>query len=156
MAIRRKIKRALAIVTAGAQDALGGKAAAPAGHAAAVHQVALLPNPLEPTWIEEGKPEASSVTLSTSADALLSCGVWACTAGKFRFRHDADEIVHILAGAATVRHAGAVYRLGPGDVAHFPAGQTTYWDIPDQVRKFWVQRQPRTSLAGRLRRRLGL
>jgi uncharacterized cupin superfamily protein len=82
--------------------------------------------------------------------------MWECTAGKFKFIHDSDEIVHILEGEVTVRHGGATYALRPGDVLHVPAGFTTHWDVPKYVKKFWVQRFAERSLLGRVRSRLGL
>lgn len=116
----------------------------------------LSPNPLPTEWIEAGTPTARSVVLTQSADQLLSSGIWECTAGRFKFIHDSDEIVRIIEGKVTVRHGGTTYELGVGDVAHFPEGATTYWDIPEYVKKFWVQRAPRRSLVGRLRARLGV
>jgi uncharacterized cupin superfamily protein len=116
----------------------------------------LAPNPLPPEWIEAGTPTARSVLLTQSEDQLLSSGLWECTAGRFKFIHDSDEIVRIVEGKVTVRHGSTTYELGVGDVAHFPEGTTTYWDIPEYVKKFWVQRAPRRSLVGKLRARLGV
>lgn len=116
----------------------------------------LSPNPLPPEWIEAGTPTARSVVLTQSEDQLLSSGLWECTAGRFKFIHDSDEIVRIVEGKVTVRHGGVTHELGVGDVAHFPEGATTYWDIPEYVKKFWVQRAPRRSLVGKLRARLGV
>ncbi len=52
-----------------------------------------------------------------------------------------DETLHIISGEVFVTdHKGAVYRLGPGDMAFFPAGTRSVWHVPHEVRKLAVCR----------------
>ena len=52
-----------------------------------------------------------------------------------------DEFVCILEGEVTIREAGGIsHTLKAGDVAHFPRGLTTDWDVPKFVRKFFTLR----------------
>jgi hypothetical protein len=62
----------------------------------------------------------------------------------FKVTFALDEIVHILAGEVVVREEGPgpVRTLGPGDVAYFPMGLVTHWNVPRFVRKFFVVRVP--------------
>jgi uncharacterized cupin superfamily protein len=120
---------------------------------------ALLPRPIEPSFIEEGTPVARCVTFAESPDKRLSSGIWECTAGKFQVKFALDEIVHILEGEVRVREdgEGVVYTLRPGDAAYFPLGLTTHWDVPRFVRKFFVVRVPGgNSYVARVRRRLAI
>jgi uncharacterized protein len=105
---------------------------------------ALLPHPLAASCIEDGAPVARGTTLTESPDKRLSSGLWECSAGKFKVTFALDEIVHILAGEVVVREEGPgpVRTLGPGDVAYFPMGLVTHWNVPRFVRKFFVVRVP--------------
>ena len=95
--------------------------------------------PIEPSWIEEGTPVARARILTKSPDDRLSSGVWECTAGKFKWIYGVDEIVHILAGEVVIREEGRpAYTLSSGDVAYFPLGLVTHWDIARYVKKFFV------------------
>lgn len=64
--------------------------------------VNLTPSPIEPSWIIEGQPEATSCLLSCSADGLASTIVWHCTAGRFNWYYDFDETILILEGAVVI------------------------------------------------------
>jgi uncharacterized cupin superfamily protein len=113
-------------------------------------------HPIDPSWIEEGNPVARAVILTSSPDERFSSGVWECTAGKFRWVYGIDEVVHILEGNVTLHESGgSTYTLGPGDVAYFPLGLVTHWDVKHYVRKFFVARSPGGSRhVARLRQRL--
>jgi uncharacterized cupin superfamily protein len=112
------------------------------------------PSPLEPGWITEGTPTARSLTLAEAADGLLSCGLWDCTAGKFRYYYGCDEIIHILEGEAVVRDSSGEHTLRPGDVVYFPKGMTAFWTVPNYVRKFCIHRSRETSFLGKIRARV--
>lgn len=154
MPLRQHIKTALDTLSAVLKPGTGQDT--PAIQASTTKREGLEPNPLPPEWIRDGSPAARSLMLTRSSDELLSSGLWECSAGRFKFVHDTDEIVHIVAGEVTVSQGGASHTLRPGDVAHFPAGLTTYWEVPEYVKKFWVQRAPVRSALGRLRSRLGV
>jgi uncharacterized protein len=55
--------------------------------------VDLTPRPIEPSWVLEGKPEATWCILSQSGDGLATTMVWHCTEGKFNWFYDFDETV---------------------------------------------------------------
>ena len=75
--------------------------------------VDLTPRPIEPSWILEGKPEATWCILSQSADGLATTMVWHCTAGKFDWFYDFDETVLILDGAIVLESDGLPRRATP-------------------------------------------
>lgn len=118
----------------------------------------LLPQPIEPSWIKEGNPVARAVTLTESPDALLTTGLWDCTAGTFTWIFQTDEIVHILEGEVRVRDGAKTHELVPGSVCYFPCGLETVWEVPKYVKKSFILRAPKRSLprrlAGTLKRRL--
>jgi uncharacterized cupin superfamily protein len=76
--------------------------------------------------------------------------LWDCTAGEFRFSHHSDEFIHILEGEATIRHGDREVCLRPGDVAYFPQGSTTYWSVPDYVKKLATFRSVQAGLVTRI------
>jgi uncharacterized cupin superfamily protein len=110
----------------------------------------LQPAPLRPSWIIDGDPTARSLPLGESADGDFSFGLWDCTAGQFEFLHRSDEFVHILEGEVTVSVAGTELHLGPGDVAYFPQGLTTYWNVHEYVKKLAVFRSVKRGLLSRV------
>ena len=66
---------------------------------------------------------------------------WSCTAGRFNWRYGVDETVHVISGEVFVTdESGAERRLGPGDMAFFPAGSRSLWRVPVEVRKLAVCR----------------
>jgi uncharacterized cupin superfamily protein len=108
---------------------------------AALADVELAPNPICPDWIIEGAPRASAKRLAQSTDGTASVVAWSCTAGRFNWHYGVDETVHIVSGEVFVTdHRGQVRRLGPGDVAFFPAGTRSVWHVPEQVKKLAVCR----------------
>ena len=61
---------------------------------------------------------------------------WSCTAGRFIWCYKVDEMLHVISGEVFVTDEnGAVRRLGPGDMAFFPAGARSVWHVPYEVRK---------------------
>jgi uncharacterized protein len=100
----------------------------------------LRPLPIDPAWIKEGTPVARSLTLSRSPDALLTAGLWDCTAGRFTWIFRRDEIVHVLEGEVRVHDGDMTHVLVPGCVAYFPHGLETVWEVPRYVKKAFVLR----------------
>ena len=116
---------------------------------AAPADVELVPDPIRPNWIIEGKPEARSRRLAESADGTSMVMAWSCTAGRFTWRYAVDETVHIISGEVFVTDgSGATRRLGPGDMAFFPAGSRSTWTVPKEVRKLAVCRHSMPRLWG--------
>jgi uncharacterized cupin superfamily protein len=101
----------------------------------------LPPMPIDPAWIQEGRPEAGGAILMQSADKRVSSGYWECTAGQFQWTFAWDEFVHVLDGEVTIREeGGTIHVLRAGDSAHFPLGLKTTWIVTRYVRKFFVAR----------------
>ena len=98
--------------------------------------VDLTPRPIEPSWIIEGKPEATWCVLSQSADGLASTMVWHCTAGKFNWYYDFDETILILEGGIVLESdTMPPTRYGPGDVIFFKDGAHARWHVESFVKK---------------------
>lgn len=109
---------------------------------AAPAEVELDPAPIPSSWIIEGEPQAHSKRLAASKDRGSAIMAWSCTPGRFRWHYNVDETVHIIAGEVFVTdHTGVSRRLGPGDVAFFPAGSVSQWHVTQAVRKLAVCRQ---------------
>ncbi len=103
---------------------------------AAPADIALDPDPIPSDWVIEGTPQACSKYLAGSADGATSVMAWSCTAGRFLWRYQVDEVLHIISGEAFVTDENdTVRRLGPGDMAFFPAGARSVWHVPRAVRK---------------------
>jgi uncharacterized protein len=103
--------------------------------------VALDPAPITPDWIVEGKPQARAKELARSEDGTSVVVAWSCTAGRFRWHYSVDETVHVISGEVWITNEDDVERrLGPGDMAFFPAGSTSLWRVPAEVRKLAVCR----------------
>lgn len=98
--------------------------------------------PVPADWIEEGTPTATARFLSESGDGGLVTGIWHCTAGRFRWIFECDEVVHVLDGGVEVEHDGKRIELGPGSVAFFPVGARTRWHVKTHVRKLFIHRHP--------------
>ena len=98
--------------------------------------VNLTPRPIEPSWIIEGKPDATWCVLSKSADGLASTMVWHCTAGKFNWYYDFDETILILEGGIVLESdTMPPARYGPGDVIFFKDGAHARWHVESHVKK---------------------
>ena len=101
--------------------------------------------PIPEHWVLEGRPAARAKGLASSADGLSNAALWDCTAGRFEWRFGADETVHILEGSVIVTcPSGETTTLETGDVAFFPAGITSVWEVPHYVKKLAVLREQRT------------
>jgi len=108
---------------------------------AAPADVELAPAPIPAHWIIEGTPQAHSKRLSTSADGTAAVIAWLCTAGRFNWHYTVEEILHIISGEVFVTdESGESRRLGPGDMVVFPAGSSSVWHVPHQVKKLAICR----------------
>jgi uncharacterized protein len=96
----------------------------------------LAPAPINPDWIIDGTPQATSVRLTRSTDGTCSVIAWRCTAGRFHWHYAVDETLYITGGEVHVTdEKGEVRRLVAGDLAYFPAGSHSIWYVPDVVTK---------------------
>lgn len=76
----------------------------------------------------------------------LSVGVWEMTAGAMR-DVEADEIFVVVDGEGTVTAFDAdggtrTVRLRPGSLCRLEAGTPTRWDVPERLRKVYIQGAP--------------
>jgi uncharacterized cupin superfamily protein len=107
----------------------------------------LKPAPIEPSWIIEGNPQASSCMLSWSADGSASTIVWQCTEGRFEWHYDFDETIMILEGSIVLESDTlAPTRYGPGDVILFRDGAHARWHVEGHVKKLAFCRKPQPAL----------
>ena len=99
--------------------------------------------PVTPSWILSGTPEARNKLLATSHDRTAYNMVWECTPGSFNWHYSEDETVVLISGEVFItENNGPERRLGPGDMAFFPAGCSAKWRITSTVRKVAVLRNP--------------
>jgi len=95
-----------------------------------------LPAPIPSDWILEGTPKAQNKVVAISHDRTSYTVVWDCTAGHFNWHYRMDETLVVTSGQAFITdQKGEERRLGPGDVAFFPAGTSCTWRVLDRVRK---------------------
>ncbi len=107
--------------------------------------VKLSPSPIEPSWIIEGDPQATSCMIAGSSDGLGCTIVWHCTEGKFNWYYDFDETIHILEGSIVLESEGMPpRRYGKGDVIFFRNGAHAKWNVEGHVKKlaFCLKTQP--------------
>jgi uncharacterized cupin superfamily protein len=95
--------------------------------------------------VVSGAPQARSMDLHVSREGGVSMNYWDCTAGRFHWYYASDEMVQILEGEVhlTDEH-GATFTLRAGDTAHFMAGATLLWEVPEYVRKLAFHRSPQS------------
>jgi uncharacterized protein len=92
--------------------------------------------PIPRAWILEGNPVARNKLLAGSSDDLASTYMWDCTAGRFNWYYDTDEVIHVLEGSVIIEDvAGVRQRLQAGDTFLFPAGSRYDWTVPNYIRK---------------------
>jgi len=105
--------------------------------------------PINPDWIIEGTPQTHAKDLARSADGTCTIVVWSCTPGRFNWHYAVDETLHVISGEAFVTdEKGEVHRLGPGDMAFFPAGSHSRWHVTQEIRKLAVCRHSMPGLLG--------
>ncbi len=68
---------------------------------------------------------------------------WECTAGRFNWFYQFDEMIYIVEGNTRIKdHTGISKSVGPGETIFFPAGSSAEWLVEKYVRKFAVCRDP--------------
>ncbi|MCY3923488.1 MAG: cupin domain-containing protein [Chloroflexi bacterium] len=99
------------------------------------NEAKLDPMPIPAEWVLEGDPQASGTLLWKSADGRQANGIWECTPGTFEWTHT-DETATVVAGRATVTpEAEAPMEVAAGDIAFFPEGAKTRWQVHETIRK---------------------
>lgn len=113
------------------------------------------PAPIPAAWVLEGNPAARNKLLAGSSDELASTYMWDCTAGRFNWLYEADEVAHVLEGSAIIEsESGARRRLQAGDTFLFPAGSRYQWTVPHYMRKVAFLHSPLSRKMQALRRML--
>jgi uncharacterized cupin superfamily protein len=103
----------------------------------------LVASPIPRSWILEGSPVARKKQLAGSSDRLAGTFMWDCTAGRFNWFYDDDEVIHVLEGYVVIEDAAGVrQRLQAGDTFLFPAGSRYHWMIPHYIRKIAFLHSP--------------
>jgi uncharacterized cupin superfamily protein len=104
-----------------------------------LNDVRLEPDSIPSKWLLSGQPETRSKILGKSRDGLAYVVLWECGAVSYKWHYRRDEAYIVLSGEGFVTdEEGVERRLGPGDVAFFPAGSTATWRHPDHFRKVAV------------------
>lgn len=94
-------------------------------------------------WLLRGKPETRSKVLGKSPDGLGYIVLWECGAVSYKWHYSKDEAYIVLSGEGFMTdEKGMERRVGPGDVAFFPAGTNATWSHPDHFRKLAVLKEP--------------
>ncbi|MGA7624432.1 MAG: cupin domain-containing protein [Candidatus Acidiferrales bacterium] len=92
--------------------------------------------------ILKGNPHIRSKVLGRSHDLLAHIVIWECGAVSYRWHYDQDEAYLVLSGEGFVNdEKGVERRLGPGDIAFFPAGTDATWRHPDHFRKIAILKE---------------
>jgi uncharacterized protein len=112
-------------------------------------KVKLFPSPIEPSWVIEGDPRASSCTLSKSTDGSGWTAVWECTQGKFNWHYGLDETILILEGSIILESDTLPStRYSVGDVILFRKGAHARWHVENYVRKLAFLHRVQPALIG--------
>jgi uncharacterized cupin superfamily protein len=98
--------------------------------------------PLAAHSVLSGTPVTKIKHVARSHDLTEDILVWECTAGIFNWEYRKDETIVVVSGEVFITNEkGEERRLGPGDLAFFPAGSTARWRVPVHVRKVAVERE---------------
>lgn len=110
--------------------------------------------PIPAVDVVDGQPHARTRELHRAYRGGVSMNYWDCTAGRFRWSYAGDEMIQVLEGEVHVTDEhGDTFTLREGDTAHFAAGTTLLWDVPEYVRKLAFHRNAQT-IPDRLLQRL--
>lgn len=110
-----------------------------------INQEEFVDAPIPADQILEGTPVTRSCDLHKSREGGVSMNLWDCTAGKFRWNFLNDELIQVLEGEVRITgDDGTVRVLRAGDTAHFPAGTSFVWEIPEYLKKLAIHRAAST------------
>jgi uncharacterized cupin superfamily protein len=97
--------------------------------------------PLPAETIVEGVPAAKVhwLRVSGAGEPAYYAGVWTVEPCTFDYVFEMNETAHIVEGkVVVVQHDGPTLELGPGDVATFPKGARTRWQVRAHLKKVFV------------------
>src|SRR5437870_2936382 len=105
--------------------------------------VELEPGSIPSGWLLSGQPGTRSKVLGKSRDRLAYIMLWECGAVSYKWHYSKDEAYIVLSGEGFMTdEKGVERRVGPGDVAFFPARTNATWSHPDHFRKLAVLKEP--------------
>ena len=97
--------------------------------------------PIVSTSVLSGAPVTQFKNVVWSRDSTCHVAVWECSAGSFNWYYSYEETLVVVSGEAFITNEkGEERRLGPGDLAYFPAGSSSRWRVPVQIRKIAILR----------------
>ncbi len=98
--------------------------------------LAMKPSPIHSSWMISGTPVCNSTVFSREHDYSSPVGIWECRGpAKFSYQYAEDESIYIIAGKVEIEYLDKKFSLAAGDSAHFAAGTTATWTVPEYVRK---------------------
>lgn len=107
----------------------------------------LVSAPIPRGWIREGNPVARDKRLAGSRDRLPATTMWDCTAGRFDWFYQHEEVAHVLEGCVLIEDgAGLRQILQPGDTHLFAAGSRCEWTVPNYIRVIAFSYSPPSRL----------
>jgi uncharacterized protein len=106
-------------------------------------------SPINPPDVIEGAPIARHYPFANSGDGGTSTGLWHCSAGRFKWLFQCDEVIRILDGEVLLNIDGVEHHLQRDSVAFFGVGTLTEWTVPNFVLKQYFHRHP-SPILGRL------
>jgi uncharacterized cupin superfamily protein len=89
----------------------------------------------------DGDPRGRVHWLRTqgSGQATLVAGIFVGQPSSFRYMFETDETFHVIEGEVTITlDSGESATLLAGDIASFPRGAQSTWEITRPLRKFFV------------------
>ena len=99
------------------------------------------PYALPAASIVAGDPAAQVHWLRVSGDGEppYYAGLWTAEPSTFDFRFELNETAHVLEGHVVVsQEGGPTLDLRAGDVATFPRGAVTRWEVRARLKKVFV------------------
>ena len=97
------------------------------------------PYPLPPASLVEGDPRATVHWARKSAEPAYYAGLWTAEPSTFDFTFEMHETAHVLEGHVVVsQKGGPTLDLRAGDVATFPKGAVTRWQVKERLKKVFV------------------
>ena len=95
--------------------------------------------PLPKDTIVKGEPGAMVHWARVQADPPYYAGVWTVQPCTFDFAFEMNETAHVLEGHVVVtQQDGPTLELRAGDVATFPKGAKTRWEVRAPFKKIFV------------------
>jgi uncharacterized cupin superfamily protein len=106
-----------------------------------IHASSYEPYPMPEEIRVEGDPAAKVHWLRASAagEPPYYAGLWTAQPSVFDYTFEMNETLHVLEGRVVVTQKdGPTLDLRPGDVATFPKGAVTRWDVREPFKKVFV------------------